>query len=147
MVNGCIIVSIVYIKEVIDVWQESGNNDAQLYLYLNSIKHLRFLCSAVYWYLGSYLISYLLNEVIYYCPDSHNQGHNTNKVWKTLKSIHQPNMSSYTMERFNYFRSGIEISLIDFLALIQQSIISFWDKINLVRNHRIICFAGTIRER
>lgn len=36
-----------------------------MYLYLNSVKYLWFLCSAVYWYLGSYLISYLFDEAIY----------------------------------------------------------------------------------
>lgn len=95
----------------------------------NSVQHLWFLCLAVYWYLGSYLISCLFKEAIYYCPDSPNQRYNTNKVWKRLITIHQPNMSSYTMGRSNYFRSGIEISLTEFLALIQWSIILFRDQI------------------
>lgn len=46
----------------------------------NSVQHLWFLCSAVYWYPGSYLISCLFNEAIYYSPDSPNQRYNTNKV-------------------------------------------------------------------
>lgn len=96
---------------------------------LNSVKHLWFLCSSVYGYPGTYLISYLFNEAIYYFPDRHNQGHNTNQRWKRLKSIHQPNRSSGAVERFNYCKSGPEISLIDALALAQQSILSFWDTI------------------